>query len=294
MMIFVNLIGGLGNQMFQYAVGRALSMTRGVPLRLDISDFASYQLHQGFELHRVFCCEAPIASLEDLKSVLGWWGVPKIRRAIANLQLSALCKGRLILEPHYHYWEQIHSIPSTAYLQGYWQSEKYFSEIADVLREDFKFRQPLSEINAQWADKITQCHSISLHIRRGDYVSNPMTHKVHGVCQLDYYYRAIEYITSLIDDPVFFVFSDEAEWAKSNLEISHPVYYVENNTGQESYNDMRLMSLCRHHIIANSTFSWWGAWLNNSPEKIVIAPQKWFATSDKDDSDLIPKTWIRI
>lgn len=221
-------------------------------------------------------------------------GVPKIRRAIANLQLSALCKGRLILEPHYHYWEQIHSIPSTAYLQGYWQSEKYFSEIADVLREDFKFRQPLSEINAQWADKITQCHSISLHIRRGDYVSNPMTHKVHGVCQLDYYYRAIEYITSLIDDPVFFVFSDEAEWAKSNLEISHPVYYVENNTGQESYNDMRLMSLCRHHIIANSTFSWWGAWLNNSPEKIVIAPQKWFATSDKDDSDLIPKTWIRI
>lgn len=293
-MIFVNLIGGLGNQMFQYALGRALSITKGVPLRLDISDFESYQLHQGFELHRVFYCEAPIASLGDLKSVLGWWGAPAIRRAIANLKLSALCNGRLIIEPHYHYWEQIHSVPDIAYLQGYWQSEKYFSEIAAILREDFKFRQPMSEINTQWANKITQCHSISLHIRRGDYASNPITHKVHGVCDLDYYYRAIEYITAQISDPVFFVFSDEVEWAKSNLKTTYPIYYVDSNTGQDSYNDMRLMSLCHHHIIANSTFSWWGAWLNNNPEKIVISPKKWFAASDKDDSDLIPKTWIRI
>ncbi|MFN4278860.1 alpha-1,2-fucosyltransferase [Thermosynechococcus sp.] len=293
-MIIINLIGGLGNQMFQYALGRALSIAKEVPLRLDISDFENYQLHQGFELHRVFRCKAPVASLEDLKSVLGWWGVPPIRRAIANLKLSVLCKGRLILEPHYHYWEKIHSIPSTAYLQGYWQSEKYFSESADVLREDFKFCQPMSAINAQWADKITQCHSISLHIRRGDYVSNPRTHRVHGVCDFGYYYRAIKYITAFVRDPVFFVFSDEIEWAKSNLKISYPVYYVESNTGQESYNDMRLMSLCRHHIIANSTFSWWAAWLNNSSDKLVVAPKKWFASSQKDDSDLIPKSWIRI
>ncbi|MFN3679026.1 alpha-1,2-fucosyltransferase [Thermosynechococcus sp.] len=293
-MIIVNINGGLGNQMFQYALGRALSIAKGVPLRLDISNFQSHKRHREFELHRVFCCEAPIASLEDLTSVLGGWGVPRIRRAIANLKLSALCQGRLILEPHYHYWAQIHSIPNTAYLQGYWQSEKYFSEIADILREDFKFRQPLSETNAQWAEKITHCNSISLHIRRGDYVLNPTTYKVHSVCDLDYYYRAIEYMTSLIDDPVFFVFSDEIEWAKLNLRVPYPIYYVENNTAQESYNDMRLMSLCRHHIIANSTFSWWGAWLNPFREKIVIAPQQWFRIKRYNTVDLIPDSWLRI
>ncbi|MFN4269016.1 MAG: alpha-1,2-fucosyltransferase [Thermosynechococcus sp.] len=294
-MIIAQIVGGLGNQMFQYALARSLAIRKKVPLYLDISAYRTYKKHREFELKRIFNCAGEIATAAHIRSVLGWCALPGMQ-GLAKQQSAIrrfLCP-QLIFEPHFHYWPKIWEIPDKAYLVGYWQSEKYFSEIADILREDFKFRQPLSETNAQWAEKITHCNSISLHIRRGDYVLNPETYKVHGVCDLDYYYRAIEYMTSLIDDPVFFVFSDEIEWAKLNLRVAYPIYYIENNTAQESYNDMRLMSLCRHHIIANSTFSWWGAWLNPFRGKIVIAPQQWFSIKRYNTVDLIPDSWLRI
>ena len=135
--------------------------------------------------------------------------------------------------------------------------------------------------------------AVSLHVRRGDYVSDPKTKAILGVCSLDYYRAAIAHIAERIESPAFFVFSDDIAWAKANLEIPFPCEYVDHNQGQQSYNDMHLMSLCKHHIIANSSFSWWGAWLNPRKDKIVIAPENWFANNE-DAKDLIPPESVKL
>ena len=138
---------------------------------------------------------------------------------------------------------------------------------------------------------ISQTNSVSLHIRRGDYVSNQKTNQTHGTCDLDYYQRCITEIEKEVENPYFFVFSDEIEWVKENLKINHPAEYVDQNTGDKSYEDMRLMSQCKHNVIANSSFSWWGAWLNSYPDKIVFAPKRWFASDKHNTKDLIPEGW---
>lgn len=135
---------------------------------------------------------------------------------------------------------------------------------------------------------------MSLHVRRGDYVSDARTHATLGVCSLDYYRAAVRYIADHVEAPEFFVFSDDIAWAQANLELGHPCHYVDHNRGAESYNDMRLMSLCRHHIIANSSFSWWGAWLNPRADKVVVAPARWFAGGNRVVDDLFPPGWVRL
>lgn len=293
-MIIVNVIGGLGNQMFQYAAGRALAHARGLPLRLDISSFDGYGLHQGFQLPRSFCCEAEIASAADVSGILGWRAIPAIKRILARPEFTAVRSKAFVVEPHFHFWPGIRSVPGTAYLHGYWQSEKYFADAADVLRVDFAFRQPMSEVNAAWAERIDRCMAVSLHVRRGDYVSDPKTRAVLGPCSLDYYRSAVRYVAERVGTPEFFVFSDDIAWARDNLDIGFPCHYIDHNRGMESYNDMRLMSLCRHYILANSSFSWWGAWLNPRADKIVVAPARWFAGEARRVDDLIPQGWITL
>lgn len=293
-MIIVNVIGGLGNQMFQYAAGRALTIARGLPLRLDIAGFDGYGLHQGFELQRVFNCEMTIASDENVRTILGWRAAPAVRRILARPGLAGLRGPRFIVEPYFHYWRDIRDVPATAYLQGYWQSEKYFADAAVVLRSDFAFRQSLSEANAAWAERIARCMAVSLHVRRGDYVSDPKTRGILGPCSPDYYRSALRYVAERVATPEFFVFSDDIAWARDNLDIGFPRHYIDHNRGAESYNDMRLMSLCRHHILANSSFSWWGAWLNPRADKIVVAPERWFAGDERRADDLIPQGWVTL
>jgi hypothetical protein len=174
---------------------------------------------------------------------------------------------------------------------GYWQSEKYFSEFSQQIRRDFSFCKPLSSDNEEFANEINHINAVSLHVRRGDFVNNPTTLATHGLCSLDYYRAAVQYISYRVNQPHFFIFSDDIAWTKENLEIVFPCHYVDHNQGAESHNDMRLMSLCQHHIIANSSFSWWGAWLNPSKEKIVIAPKRWFA-KQIDTRDLLPPSWV--
>jgi hypothetical protein len=293
-MIVSHIIGGLGNQMFQYAAGRALSLARGVPLRLDVSDFEGYGLHQGFELTRLFACSPTIADSDDVRAMLGWQAAKRIRRVVARPQLRFLRNRHFVLEPHLHYWQGIREVKSPAYLMGYWQSEKYFLAVAAQIREDFAFKLPLSRVNAELANQISQVSAVSLHVRRGDYVSNPKATAMHGLCSLAYYQAAIQYVAERVTNPVFFVFSDDAAWVKVNLKMDYPCQYVEHNQGTESYNDMRLMSLCQHHIVANSSFSWWGAWLNPNPEKIVVAPVNWFNNTVVNAADLIPAEWVRL
>lgn len=141
---------------------------------------------------------------------------------------------------------------------------------------------------------MAQENAVSVHMRRGDFVSNPKSNAVHGVCPPEYYRAAIRTMAGQVEKPCFYIFSDDIAWAKDQLKLDFPCQSVEHNTGAESYNDMRLMSRCRHHIIANSSFSWWGAWLSDYPSKIVIAPRQWFLNAPHDVSDLIPHGWIRM
>jgi len=293
-MVISHVVGGLGNQMFQYAVARELELARGLPMRLDVSSYDDYHLHHGFELKRVFCCQPEIAVSDDVRKILGWRAAPGMRRILASPSLSALRGKSFIVEPYFQYWPGIREVPDKVYLQGYWQSEKYFVDVTAVLRADFAFREKLSAINAEWAERISRCAAVSLHIRRGDYVSDSRTHAAHGVCSIDYYHAAVSHIADRVDSPVFFVFSDDIPWARANFDIDYPCHFIDHNRGTESYNDMRLMSLCRHHIIANSSFSWWGAWLNPDPDKIVIAPARWFLAVDRQLDDLFPQGWVRL
>lgn len=291
-MVISNIIGGLGNQMFQYAAGRALSLKLRVPLKLDTRDFSGYQLHQGFELGRLFNCHAEIATDSDLAYVLGWQSAKLVQRVLRRPQLISLRCKSFVVEPHFNYWSGVNQLEDNMYLYGYWQSEKYFIKFAENIREDFTFKLPFSDQNAEIADQISQVNAVSLHVRRGDYVSNAKNAFI-GVCSLDYYRKAIEQIKNQVDMPVFFVFSDDINWVKNNLVLDKTSVFVSHNIGSESYNDMRLMGLCKHNIIANSSFSWWAAWLNSNSQKIVIAPKQWFANG-QDDSDLIPEAWIRV
>lgn len=293
-MVIVNIIGGLGNQMFQYAAGRALALARRQPLRLDISGFTGYGLHQGFELQRIFHCNAEIAMAAEVREILGWRSFPGIKRVLARPGFEAIRGRGLVVEPHFHYWPGMRGVSGAAYLQGYWQSEKYFCDAAEVIRADFTFRHAFSEANAELAARICQTMAVGLHVRRGDYVSNPKTHAAHGLCSPDYYRAAVRYIAERVEAPEFFVFSDDIAWARDNMDVGFPCHYIDHNRGTESYNDMRLMSLCRHHILANSSFSWWGAWLNPRTDKVVVAPARWFAGEDRRVEDLFPEGWVRL
>lgn len=292
-MIIAKLIGGLGNQMFQYAAGRALSLRTRSELALDVSAFTSYHLHQGFEFQRIFNQSNAIASRRDILTMLGWQSSPLIKRILVKNFFTPIRRKKFVVEPHFHYWRGIESVTGDCYLSGYWQSEKYFKDVEAIIREDFRFCQPLNAKNADLSKRMQESSAVSLHIRRGDYVSNPKNVALYEVCTPEYYRSAISCVAEQVPDPKFFIFSDDIAWVKENLVIDFPHEYVDFNQGAESYNDMRMMSMCQHHVIANSSFSWWGAWLNPSKDKIVVAPQKWFA-NDTNTRDLCPSSWVTL
>jgi len=290
-MVISHILGGLGNQMFQYAAARALSLRIQRSLLLDLSDFSNYTLHQGFELERVFNLSVKAAQRDDVKKVLGWQRASLLRRVIKRPIFSFLRKRSFLVEPHFNYWSQLESMESDCYLMGYWQSERYFESIRQTIRKDFEFRQPLCDRNLELAKDICNTQSVSMHIRRGDYVSDSKTKKILNVCSLEYYRKSIDYVSNCINSPTFFVFSDDMDWVRSNIKIPFPCVFVDHNHGVESYRDMQLMSLCKNNVIANSTFSWWGAWLNTNDAKIVTAPKEWFV-GQPSPLDLYPSTWV--
>lgn len=193
-----------------------------------------------------------------------------------------------------HFDPNIFKSSRSVYLVGYWQSEKYFKNIEEILRSELTIKHNQGPDNQAMSCLINQTESVSLHIRRGDYVSNPISYQAHGICSLDYYRAAVETLTKTVKQPHFFIFSDDIEWAQENLKLDHPLTNVSNNGEVQDYEDLRLISHCKHHIIANSSFSWWGAWLCSHSQKIVIAPKKWFNNPKLNTRDLIPNEWYRI
>ncbi len=291
-MIVVRLIGGLGNQMFQYAAGHALSLRNGDELQLDTSDFVGYDLHNGFELDSVFGICRKQATHETLSYLMGWRRHKLVSQLLERFPSLKFGSPHLLKEPHFHYWIGWEHLHGPLYLSGYWQCERYFDNYEQSIRHEFRFIQPFDEKSREVADQIQAVTSVSLHVRRGDYSTDPITNAVHGLCTPTYYKRAVDHFSNRLGSMHLFIFSDDIDWAKANLSLEAiPHTFVNHNKGKNSWRDMQLMSLCRHHIIANSSFSWWAAWLNPSEEKIVVAPKRWFA-KPLNTSDLIPRSWI--
>jgi hypothetical protein len=292
-MVIVGLMGGLGNQMFQYAAGRAVAHRNRTPLKLDISAFEqdplrSYRLHH-FNIVESIATPDEVARLT--KRGRGLWN--RISHRLERYLLP-LYKQSVFAQRFDYFDPDILRVRGNVYLVGYWQSEKHFKDIEQIIRQDFTLRHAPDAGNQRLIRIMTNTNSVSLHIRRGDYVSNPVTYRYHGVCSLDHYRAAVARLTQTVKRPHFFIFSDDMEWAQQNLKLDYPVTYVTHNGVERDYADLRLMSQCKHHIIANSAFSWWGAWLCTYPPKIVIAPQKWFNKANCDTRDLTPASWIRL
>ena len=288
-MVISQILGGLGNQMFQYAAARALALSRAQPLLLDLVAFSGYKLHNGFELDRVFMIDSAATKTTDLLPVLGWRTPTLVRKVLKRSLFAPLRGAHLAIEPAPNYWARLQSMESPLYMMGYWQSERYFLMQENTIRKDFVFRHALDGRNAAIAEEIAERPSVSVHLRRGDYLSD----KIMNVCSTDYYRSAAKYMEERIGRPAYFVFSDDADWVRSHVDFLPGATFIDHNKGPDSYQDMQLMSRCKHHIIANSSFSWWGAWLNPSAEKIVVAPCTWFRDGG-DDSDLVPSQWTRL
>ena len=293
-MIIVKLTGGLGNQMFQYAAGRRLAEKHSTLLKLDVTGFEEYKLRR-YSLH-CFQCWEYIATKNEIDNIIYQQGfVNDLKHkmfSIFKLQLSK--NSNWIIEKQFNFDNQILNSPNNILLDGYWQTEKYFSDITGILQREFFVKYQQDTQSQKVANQIKSTESISLHVRRTDYVQNTLTNQIHGTCDQDYYDRAVSYIGERVINPHFFIFSDEPEWARSNLKLRFPMTVVDCNDASRNYEDLRLMSMCKHNVIANSSFSWWAAWLNPNSNKIVLAPQKWFNDNTRNTKDLIPDQWIKL
>lgn len=293
-MIIVKLMGGLGNQMFQYALGKRVSLLRKTMLKVDVSYLNNKQYthtSREYELN-VFSSGIQIATDTEVNK-FNSIRKSKIKRGAQQL-FPFIFPYHTIGEQSHEYNERILNSAKNSLLIGYWQTEKYFLPIGNIIRNDFTFERPLDTVNKAHAMEIESCNSVSLHVRRGDYVHHLETKLFHCTCTPEYYYKAINLIKNKIPDIQLFIFSDDMAWVKENLKFDIPVRYVENNSGDKSFIDMRLISLCKHNIIANSSFSWWGAWLNNNSGKIVVAPAKWFNDDSISIKDVVPETWLKL
>ena len=326
-MIITRLFGGLGNQMFQYAAGLALAEQYRSPLKLDVSAFAKLahtEAHNRYALHclnvveqfatanevRTFtdsrfnlfgrgCLRAAEAlgmrslagRIDNLKhsqinrSVAGGWG----RRALFS------ATTRWHIPPVLSFYPAFRTLGPAAYLDGLFQSERFFTSVADLLRLHFTYRFPALPAVAEVAARISsEGPSAAVHFRRGDYVSNKTYQQTLGPVGPNYYQRAVARLREQHPDAVLYIFSDDIDAVEREFRPGGRHHFIRAVKPWHAYDKIRLMSLCDHQIIANSTFSWWAAWLNPSPVKTVIAPTPWFSDGSLDGNDLVPPAWQRL
>lgn len=296
-MVTVFLRGGLGNQMFQYAAGLGIAERNNASLLLDavfLNDrFPRRQFaYRTYDLG-VFELDQRLTTLSRISST---FPIPGVWLACD----LALVKGKTIFGAQTILRERReHEVdPAVArasgdvILWGRWQNEKYFQNVEQQLRSAFRFRQPLAGAAEHIANEIVATSAVSLHVRRGDYAAFKGVEALHGKTDLAYYERGVRYISERVHNPHFFIFSDDIAWCRENLHLNVPATYVPSEAaGPHDAFHLQLMSLCDHHIITNSTFSWWGAWLDPRPEKIVVAPKRWY--NDREEQpDIIPAGWM--
>ena len=296
-MKYVTITGGLGNQMFVYAFclelrKRGYNTVLFAPRKRNSKGYG----HQGYELKKLFNISETIGVGSQISNFLLSIYSQLIRIFPTRFKrplLKLVGVYTVSVSENFVYYPEVFTFRHRNELfMGTWQSEKYFSNAIIEVREHFKFKSNL--ISKATADVLTQMYgrnSVSIHIRRGDYLSPQYIDGFGNICTIEYYKRAIEFISHKIETPYFYIFTDDKAWVSENFQIGNSCF-VAHNTGADSWQDMFLMSNCKHNIIANSSFSWWGAWLNSHPDKLVVAPKKWWNSFDNDD--VVPDNWIRI
>ena len=285
-MIYVRIRGGLGNQLFQYSAARSLADRLNVNLGLDTRE---YNAGSPFEMGlKHFNIRAEFNPKDLIKHKENGFSKYILDIALGNHK-------NVYKETNLSFNNLFHSLPNKTYLKGYWQSEKYFENNQKNIFKDLQLIAPQSKKNIKTLENISKTNSVSLHIRRGDYVTNSSYNMKHGTCSLDYYKKSVDYLSkSLNKNFTIFAFSDDPEWVFKNLKLPMDIQFIEHNSSKKNYEDLRLMSQCNHNIIANSSFSWWGAWLNRSPKRTIISPKKWFADKNIKNIDIIPNNWVKI
>lgn len=278
-MIITQLTGGLGNQMFQYAMGRAVAEHLKVEFKLDVIVYKKHKKRQ--------------YSLDNFNIIA------KIATPLDIITRKYLPWRKIIKEKRWDFIPEALNLPDNSYINSYldnywyvWQSEKYFKDIENIIKKEFTLKKSLPDSSNELQDLIENSNSVSIHVRRGDY-TEPKHKAIFTSCTEEYYRRAISTISSKVDSPRFFVFSDDLEWCRT-LPLPKDTVFVGSEFGLKDYEELVIMSKCKHNIIANSSFSWWGAWLNNNASKIVISPKRWHIKTDVNEKDLIPKTWSKI
>lgn len=279
-MRLIKMTGGLGNQMFIYALYLRMK-SRYVRTRIDLSDMAHYHDHYGYELHRIF-------HLPHDEVTLPQWLKKTVEFLFFRTILERHEKGSLR-----HYDGPVHW--PLVYYKGFYQNLMYFHGHEKEIREAFCFDiEKASGRNRQLIARLdAEKNSVALHVRRGDYLNPKFYNQIGRVCQIPYYRHAIEEVSHLVHEARFYVFSEDVDWVRDNLPLPEDTVFVDWNKGLDSWQDMMLMSHCHHNVICNSTFSWWAAWLNNHSGKLVICPDNWFA-NDGGKVALYPDNWIRI
>lgn len=299
-MITVRLYGGLGNQLFQYAAARRLSLKHNTPLKLYIDDLVDFHDNPIFGLDN-FNIKAEIIKKEEALKHFPYLGSSdsdlKMRyynydpENIQQLKVDNVASQRF-----YHFDSDVLTLPDNICLEGSWQSEKYFQDYREEIVNELSVASPIEGKNKQLAEQISGCESVSLHIRRREkeYITHPEYMNLYKACDIEFYYHCMDYIAQKVSNPHFFVFTDALHWISENLSFKYPVTIVDHNGFEKDYEDLRLMSLCKHNIIADSSFSWWGAWLNKNPSKIVCGPETFFTHKNFDQKDLIPESWSKV
>lgn len=279
-MLIVKLKGGLGNQLFQYGFGRLISNKRNEQLKLDISSLGSAKdTKRSFVLDK-FNIKAEIASKEEIQKY-------------APSAFARFTKQKILREFHIGWQPQLLT-SQKKYFEGYWQSYLYLDPIKDKLLQEITLKNPFTDYYQQISSQIKNSLSVAIHIRRGDFTDNQKIKSIHQTITLEYFQKAFSLIESKLQNNTYFVFSDDIAWVKTNLKTNFPTTYVSPEKNSEATQELILMSQCQHQIIANSTFSWWAAYLNQNLNKIVIAPKKWNNKYQKHYQHLLPKDWLSL
>lgn len=294
-MNYVVLTGGLGNQMFIYAFKLTLSQKGKTILFHPYRNNSPQYGHAGFQLKQIFNIKGDGIWAEVSALCLSiYWHITRVFPQTIRQRLISIIGIKEIRVPNnFVFYDYIvHTEYKNTLFRGTWQSEKYFHSSAVDVRDAFSFNKELlnDKTKSFLNDIVKMGITISIHIRRSDYLSSKYISGFGNICTLDYYSKAIRYIDNLVSKPTYIVFSDDILWCKNNIDLRN-AFFVDWNHGKESWQDMFLMSNCTHNIIANSSFSWWGAWLNSNNDKIVIAPKIWW---NGIDDDVVPENWIRL
>lgn len=290
-MIIVKLMGGMGNQMFQYAFGQYLATRHNTALKLDNTYLLDRSPKENFTYRDydldLFNIEASFATQQEIDKL-----TKRIGFSIGDKVLNKIwgVKSSYIIEPYFGFSPKCFNAPDNSFLEGYWQSEKYFEPIKDKIRQQFTFKEQMSAAAKEMLSTINNSNAVAVNVRRGDFVTNPF----HGTCSPEYYKQGESILRAKVENPHYFVFADEIDWAKENLHFKGDVTFVgEEYNGRKYQDKIRLMSACKHFIMPNSSFAWWAIWLNNNAEKIVIVPKDWSA--DKNCKyDIHLDNWIQL